>query len=59
MEKENETYKIRLFSGRIITLSLARATATHLFGFDKFGTSVIINREDIDTMLAKMPPKDF
>ena len=48
--KEIEIVKIKTLKNRIITLRITRKTDSHLFGVDKFGHDVILNKDTIDTM---------
>lgn len=53
MEKEKKKYKIRTIKGRIITLTVEGFSETHVYGKDKFGTPVILNRNDIDSLISQ------
>lgn len=50
-----EILKIHTKKGRIITLSVIKKTDTHLLGDDKYGQSVIIPIDDIDSMFPLQP----
>jgi hypothetical protein len=49
-KKEMERVKIKTKKGRIITLNILKRTDTHLLGDDKFGDTVIVPIDDIDSM---------
>lgn len=52
MTRENEILKIRTKKGRFITLTVSRKTSSHYFGVDKFGNDVIINEDEIDSLIT-------
>ena len=43
--------KIRTKKGRIITLTIIKKDDTHIYGKDKFGYSIILPIDEIDSML--------
>lgn len=44
---------LRTLKGRIVTLSIAEETETHLIGYGKYGEPVSIKKEDIDPTFPK------
>lgn len=54
---EKEIVKVRTLKGRIITLTIQGRTPTHIYGVDKYNTSVILKILDIDEMISM--PGDY
>ena len=50
-EMEKETVKIRTKKGRIITLTISQRTDTQVIGTDKFNKPVILDINEIASML--------
>lgn len=48
--QESEIVKLKTKKGLILTLTISSKTKTHFIGTDKFGKSVIIPIEDIESM---------
>ena len=46
-----EIVKIRMKSGRIVTLTITASTSTHIVGSDKFGVPTVLPLSEIDKML--------
>ncbi len=50
-QKQKETVKIQTKKKRIFTLEISERTKDRISGYDKFGQFVILNMDDVESMI--------